>query len=109
MQNVAAAWLMTSLTSSATLVALVQTATSLPILLAGLPSGAIGDVVDRRKLLLVVQGWMLGVAGALGFLTFVGATTPWILLLLTFALGFPPGRRSSPNSYPARSSLRPSL
>ena len=87
MQNVAAAWLMTSLTSSATLVALVQTATSLPILLAGLPSGAIGDVVDRRKLLLVVQGWMLGVAGALGFLTFVGATTPWILLLLTFALG----------------------
>lgn len=87
MQNVAAAWLMTSLTSSATLVALVQTATSLPILLAGLPSGAIGDVVDRRKLLLVVQGWMLGVAGALGFLTFVGATTPWVLLLLTFALG----------------------
>jgi threonine dehydrogenase-like Zn-dependent dehydrogenase len=51
MQNVAAAWLMTSLTSSATLVALVQTATSLPIVLAGLPSGAIGDVVDRRKLL----------------------------------------------------------
>jgi MFS family permease len=87
MQNVAAAWLMTSLTSSATLVALVQTASSLPIVLAGLPSGAIGDVVDRRKLLLVSQGWMLAVAGALGVLTLLGATTPWVLLVLTFALG----------------------
>jgi MFS family permease len=87
MQNVAAAWLMTSLTSSATLVALVQTATSLPIFLVALPSGAIGDVVDRRKLLLVTQGWMLAVAGALGILTLLGATTPWVLLLLTFALG----------------------
>ena len=88
MQSVAAAWLMTSLTSSATLVALVQTASSLPIVLAGLLSGAIGDVVDRRKLLLVSQGWMLAVAGALGILTLLGATTPWVLLLLTFALGF---------------------
>ena len=87
MQNVAAAWLMTSLTSSSTLVALVQTASSLPIVLAGLPSGAIGDVVDRRKLLLVTQGWMLAVAGALGVLTLLGATTPWVLLVLTFALG----------------------
>ena len=75
MQNVAA-WLMTSLTSSATMVALVQTASSLPIFLAGLPSGAISDVVDRRKLLLVTQGWMLTVAGALGILTLLGATTP---------------------------------
>jgi hypothetical protein len=66
---------MTSLTSSATMVALVQTASSLPIL-AGLPSGAIGDVVDCRKLLLVTQGWMLTVAGALGILTLLGATTP---------------------------------
>jgi MFS family permease len=87
MQNVAAAWLMTSLTSSATLVALVQTAASLPIFLVGLLSGAIGDVVDRRKLLLVTQGWMMAVAGALGILTLLGATTPWALLLLTFALG----------------------
>jgi len=87
MQNVAAAWLMTSLTSSATMVALVQTAASLPIFLVGLLSGAIGDVVDRRKLLLVAQGWMLAVAGALGILTLLGAITPWVLLLLTFALG----------------------
>ena len=87
MQNVAAAWLMTSLTPSATIVALVQTAASLPIFLVGLPSGAIGDVVDHRKLLLVTQGWMLAVAGALGILTLLGAITPWVLLLLTFALG----------------------
>jgi MFS family permease len=87
MQNVAAAWLMTSLTSSATLVALVQTASTLPIVFAGLLSGAVGDVVDRRKLLLLTQGWMMAVAGALGVLTLLGATTPWVLLALTFALG----------------------
>ena len=115
MQIVAAAWLMTSLTSSATLVALVQTASALPIVLAGLPSGAIGDVVDRRKLLLITQGWMLAVAGALGVLTLLGATTPWVLLVLTFALGLgaammaPTWQAIQPNSYPARSSLRPSL
>jgi Transmembrane secretion effector len=50
---------MTSLTSSATVVALVQGATSLPIFFVALPSRASGDVVNRRKLLLGTQGWML--------------------------------------------------
>ncbi len=59
MQNVGAAWLMTSLTTSALLVALVQTATTLPVVLVSLPAGAIGDIVDRRWLLIVVQAWML--------------------------------------------------
>jgi MFS family permease len=87
MQNVGAAWLMTSLSHSPTLVALVQTATSLPFLVAALPAGVLGDIVDRRWLLVANQGWMATVALALGLVTLLGAMTPWLLLALTFALG----------------------
>ena len=87
MQNVGAAWLMTLLTPSAMVVALVQAATSLPIFLVALPAGALADVVDRRRLLLLTQGWMLLAATALGIVTMLGAMTPMILLALTFALG----------------------
>ena len=87
MQNVGAAWLMTSLTPSPTLVALVQTATSLPFLVAALPAGALADIVDRRKLLMAAQGWMFLVALVLAVLTWIGAMTPALLLVLTFALG----------------------
>ena len=59
MQSVGAAWLMTTLTPSPLLVALMQTAISLPIFLVGLPAGALADVVDRRKLLLVTESWLL--------------------------------------------------
>jgi MFS family permease len=87
MQNVGAAWYMATLAQSALLVALVQTATNLPVFLLGVPAGAIGDIVDRRKLLLITQGWMLAAAAALGALTIAGITGPWTLLWLTFALG----------------------
>jgi MFS family permease len=87
MQNVGAAWLMTSLTPSPVVVALVQAATSLPVFLVGLPAGALADIVDRRRLLIVSQGWMLLSAAALGLLTLIGFMSPWILLALTFALG----------------------
>jgi MFS family permease len=80
MQSVAAAWLMSSLSASPTLVALVQTATSLPFLIATLPAGALADIVDRRKLLIVVQVWMSLVTLALAVLTWVGAMTPALLL-----------------------------
>ena len=66
MQNVGAAWLMTLLTPSPTVVALVQAATSLPVFLVALPAGALADVVDRRRLILVTQGWMLLAAAGLG-------------------------------------------
>jgi len=88
MQNVGAAWLMATLPqSSALLVALVQTATNLPVFMLGVPAGAIADIVDRRKLLLITQAWMLAAAGALGGLTMIGFTGPYTLLWLTFALG----------------------
>ncbi len=87
MQSVGAAWLMTDLTASPLLVALMQTATSLPVFLVGLPAGTLADIVDRRKLLLVTQAGMLLVAVALGGLTLAGLTSAWILLAFTFLLG----------------------
>ncbi len=87
MQNVGGAWLMVSLTPSPELVALMQTATSLPVLIVGLPAGSLADLVDRRRLLLVTQTWMLLCAATLGVLTLTGRTTPLLLLALTFFLG----------------------
>jgi MFS family permease len=87
LQSVGASWMMTSLTASTTLVALVQAATSLPSFLLALPAGALADVIDRRRLLLVTQGWMAAAAAALGVLTLAGWTTPWSLLGFTFLLG----------------------
>ncbi|HYN20845.1 MAG TPA: MFS transporter, partial [Thermoanaerobaculia bacterium] len=87
LQSVGAAWLMTSLTSSAIMVALVQAATSLPMFLFSLPAGALADVVDRRKLLLFTQGWMLLAALGLSALTAAGVMSPWLLLGFTALLG----------------------
>src|SRR5438128_11550712 len=58
-QGVGAAWLMTELSDSGLMVALVQAAATLPVFLLALPAGALADVVDRRRLLLVAQAWML--------------------------------------------------
>src|SRR5215510_12909035 len=69
MQDVGEAWLMVSFTKSPILVSLVATAGSLPVVLLALPAGALADIVDRRRLLLVTQTWMLLVAATMGFLT----------------------------------------
>jgi len=87
MEDVGEAWLMTSLSTSTLMVALVETAGSLPIVLLAVPSGTFADLVDRRRLLLITQAWMLIVAATLGVLTIAGVTTPWLLLILAFALG----------------------
>ena len=87
MQTVAAQWLILSLTSSATYVALVQTASSLPVVLFALLAGAAGDLVDRRRFLLFTQIFMLLAAAALGALAIAGLVTPWLLLGLIFAVG----------------------
>src|SRR3954451_7639532 len=86
MQNVGAGWLMTQLTVSPLMVALVQAATTLPVFLAILPAGALADMVDRRRFLLITQAWMVVAAGLLGILTLLGWTTPWLLLTFTFVL-----------------------
>jgi len=87
MQNVGAAWLMTDLAASPLLVALVQAATNLPVFVLAVPAGALADIVDRRRLLLVAQTWMLLVAAVLATITFAGQITPWLLLATTFLLG----------------------
>ncbi len=88
MQNVGAGWLMTSLTMSPLMVGLVQAAGSIAVFLVVLPAGAIADVVDRRKLLLFTQTWMVLAAAALGVLTIAGKVTPGLLLVFTFLMGF---------------------
>src|SRR5579863_4449623 len=80
MQSVGAAWLMVSLGAGPIYVALTQTASSLPFFLLALPAGSAGDIVDRRKLILFTEVWMLCVAIALAVLTIGGLITPWLLL-----------------------------
>jgi MFS family permease len=86
MQDTAGTWLMTSITSSPLLIALMQTAASLPVLFLGLLAGATADVFDRRKLLIFWQIWMLASVALLAVLTFFGYMSPWTLLALTFLL-----------------------
>ena len=86
MQSVGAAWLMVSLGAGPMYVALTQTASSLPFFLLALPAGSAGDIVDRRKLILYTESWMAGIALLLAVLTIAGFMSPWLLLVLTFAL-----------------------
>src|SRR3989441_9349936 len=77
MQNVGAGWLMTQLTMSPLMVSLVQAAATLPVFLVILPAGALADMMDRRRLLLITQGWMVLAAGTLGILTLRSYVGPW--------------------------------
>lgn len=87
MHDVAAAWLMTTLTSDPALVALVQTASTLPMFLLGLPSGALADIVDRRRYFAGTQLWAATIALLLMALSLAGALSAPLLLLLTFLNG----------------------
>lgn len=86
MQDTAGTWLMTSLTTSPLLIALMQTAAGLPVLLLGYPAGVFADILDRRRLLIFWQSWMLAAVAILSVLTFAGIISPWTLLGLTFLL-----------------------
>src|ERR1700719_2473661 len=86
MQSVGAAWLMVSLNAGPMYVALTQTASALPFFILALPAGAIGDIVDRRKVILRTETWMVVVAAVLAVMTIAGKMSPVLLLVLTFAL-----------------------
>src|SRR5579875_3897729 len=86
MQDTAGTWLMTALTTSPLLIALMQTAAGLPVLLLGYPAGAIADIFDRRRLLIFWQAWMLTTVAVLSVLTLARMVSPWTLLALTFLL-----------------------
>ena len=104
MQSVGSAWLMGDLGASPFLIALVPTASMLPVLLVGVPAGALADIVDRRRLLIGGQVWMLGCAGALAVMSFLDVVTPASLLALTFGLG-----TGSALTFPAFQAIQPDL
>ena len=87
MTDVAAAWTMTTLTSTPIWVALVQSASTLPVFLLGLPSGALADILDRRRWLMATQFWLAATAIALCAATALGVMTSGLLLVLVFANG----------------------
>ncbi|MBA3774683.1 MAG: MFS transporter [Ramlibacter sp.] len=87
MNDVAGAWLMTSLAPSPLWVALVQSASTLPVFLLGLPSGALADILDRRRFLMVTQFWVAGIATVTCLAVLMDWMTAPLLLALTFANG----------------------
>ena len=87
MNDVASAWLMTSLAPSPLWVALVQSASTLPVFLLGLPSGALADILDRRRFLMVTQFWVAGIATLLCIAVALDVMTAPLLLAMTFANG----------------------
>ena len=109
-EAVGASWLMTSLAPSATMVALVQASTALPIMLLSLPAGAIADISDRRVVMLIAQVFLLLASGTLTTFAFMGQITPWTLLTLTFLIGcgvalYAPAWQSSVGEQVPRSAL----
>lgn len=86
-QTVGAAWMMTIISTSADMVALVQASTALPIMLFSVISGAIADNFNRRKVMLVAQSFMLTVSILLALTAYAGMMTPWLLLAFTFLIG----------------------
>lgn len=104
MCDVAAAWLMTTLTDSKTLVALVQTATALPAFLLALPGGALADQIDRRRWFLFTLIWTGCTAAGLATATIAGALNTSVLLALAFAGGVGAALR-----WPAFSALLPEV
>lgn len=86
-RGVGAAWAMTQMTSSADMVALVQTALMLPVMLISMPAGAIADMYDRRRIILFSLGISLTGATALTTLAWLDLVTPNLLLILCFLVG----------------------
>jgi MFS family permease len=87
MYSAASGWLMTDLNPDPFIVSMVQVATSLPMFLFALPSGALADIVDRRKFLIVAEVLYTTVAAIFAAIVWSGAATPGNLLLFTFLMG----------------------
>jgi len=104
MHDVGAGWLMATLAPDPVMVSLVQAATLMPLFILTLPAGALADIVNRRKYLIVTQAWMMVMAALLGLITLAGYTNEWILLCLTFAMSC-----GTAMMMPAFSSLIPDL
>ena len=86
MQTVGAAWLMVSLNGSPMYIALISDGQRTAFFLLALPAGSVGDIVDRRKLILGTESWMMGMGVILAVGTIAHVMSPWLLLVLTFGL-----------------------
>lgn len=86
-QSVGASWTMTGMGASAEMIALVQSSISLPIVLLALWAGAVADNLDRRKVMLCAQSFMLVISLILAGAAWAGILTPWALLIFTFLIG----------------------
>jgi MFS family permease len=87
MYNAASGWLMTSLDADPLAVSLVQVATSLPMFLFALPAGALADIVDKRRFLIIAEIVIAVVAAMSAVVVWLNFVNPTILLLFTFLLG----------------------
>ena len=110
MQATVAAWLMATLTPSALMVALVQTASTAPSLLFGLIAGSLADIVDRRRVILITQIVLFALTLLLGLATVAGLVGPVMLLVFTFLIGvgftfYLPAQQASVNDLVARADL----
>lgn len=87
MRDVASGWLVTDISASPAAVSLVQAAGTLPVFLLAIPAGALSDIVDRRKFLIIIQVFLAAVSATLAFLAATGNITVASLVLLTFLGG----------------------
>lgn len=110
MQAAMAAWVMATLTPSALMVAMVQSASTVPFLLFGLIAGSLADIFDRRRVIIITQLVMLSATGALAVIEMTGLVGPVLVLLLTFACGagftfYLPAQQASVNDLVSRQDL----
>ncbi len=114
MQATLAAWLMATLTTSALMVALVQTANTLPSLLFGLFAGTLADIVERKRLITFASVALVAVTALLGLLEIAELVGPVSLLIATFIIGcaftfYMPAQQASINGFVAREELGKAL
>ena len=86
-QAVGAGWMMATITQSDAMVALVQSATTLPIMIFSLAAGALADSLDRRRVMLAAQCLMMAVSVAFAVIALTDQMAPWLLLAFTFLIG----------------------
>jgi MFS family permease len=85
--DTAATWMMHTLSDSPFLISLMSTLASLPFFLFTVPAGAVADMVDRRRILSVMNLWLASTAGMMAIFGFLNALSPWVILVAVFCAG----------------------